>query len=150
MRAPGSPLRAQGRGWEGCLKAWGDGAGAKSLGAALSKCLRSGGELLRGQTAADKDPPLSRLSAATSSPRAWGTARSPRTKRPRGPGDWPCPEPGGAGPRLARPGEGCSVLGKRRPLPSPLLELNSDPKPVPARRPPWARRRHRRRRLPAE
>lgn len=35
-----------------------------------------------------------------------------------------------AGPRFPRPEAGCSAQGKQRPLPSPRLELNSEPRPV--------------------
>lgn len=153
VRGPGSRFAALGRGSGGGLPAWGDGAPAKSLSAALGSA-RGGGELPRGQTATDRDPqpPLHSLPA----PRGHLVARSPersplpRGGEPRGPGDWPSPGPGPAAPRLPRPGAGGGVQVKRRPLPSPRLELNSEPRPVPALRPPRARRRHRGRRLPAE
>lgn len=78
---------------------------------------RGAGELPRGQTAADRDPPP---------PHSLPTPRGHLVARSLGCGPLP-PAPGGgprgpgdrSGPRLPRPGAGSREQGKRRPLPSP-------------------------------
>lgn len=148
VRGPGSRFRAPGRGEGGCIPAWGNGATAKSLGAALGKCRRGGGELPRGQTAEDRDPrhslPAQRghsvARSAAPSPRA-GSLGEPETgfaqgrsrlgRASGGQGVAACRVSGGSAPPL--PPAGAELGSQAGPRSSPAQGSAAPPPPPPPR-----------------
>lgn len=79
------------------------------MGAALSKCLRSGGELLRGRLAADKDPFLQAQRAATLA-KSLGHGPLPQDEEAAGSRGLAAPWSPAAACARGEAREGCSVL----------------------------------------